>query len=99
MDFLKLLEEAKGAGLRIRTDKGRLCIRGPASAENIVRKLAEHKLEIIVALQQRTDAVVRVDHGTTLAEYCSMLKAWQPRENVGKCRFPKRAKTPPSRRT
>ena len=43
MEGLILLAEARAAGLKVEADGGDLVIRGPRSAEPIVRRLLEHK--------------------------------------------------------
>jgi hypothetical protein len=47
MDGLMLMEEAKAAGLTVQADGQRLIIRGPISGEEIVRRLLEHKSDVL----------------------------------------------------
>ena len=51
MDALALLSEAEDAGLAVEAQGDKLLVQGPKSAEQIVRKLAEHKPTILKALQ------------------------------------------------
>lgn len=48
---LTLLHEARRAGLRVRTEGGRLIVRGPRSQEALARRLLEHKAEVLAALE------------------------------------------------
>jgi hypothetical protein len=50
MDGLNLLRRARNAGLRLEAAGDKLVIRGPTSAEPVVKLLAEHKLEVLAAL-------------------------------------------------
>jgi hypothetical protein len=50
MDGLTLLNEARAAGLEVRTDGDRLVVRGPRSAETLARQLLAHKAELLYLL-------------------------------------------------
>jgi hypothetical protein len=50
MDGLSLLEEARGAGLRVAAEGDRLVIRGPKTAEPVARRLLAHKAEMLAVL-------------------------------------------------
>jgi hypothetical protein len=50
MDGLILLEEARGAGLKVEADRNLLRIRGPRRAEAIARRLIAHKHAVLSAL-------------------------------------------------
>src|SRR5262245_45285770 len=52
MDRLTLLGEARAAGLNVAVKGDTLVIRGPRRAEPIVRKLIDHKPELMAALAQ-----------------------------------------------
>jgi hypothetical protein len=49
MDVRTLLQEARKAGLTMQMVGGRLRIRGPCSAEPIVRQLFAHKQAVLAA--------------------------------------------------
>lgn len=51
MDGISLLEEAAGAGLKVRRDGNTLVIRGPRSAERLAKRLLEHKPEVLNLLE------------------------------------------------
>jgi predicted Zn-ribbon and HTH transcriptional regulator len=59
MDVLKLLAEAKAAGLRVRAVGDKLVINGPKEAEPIVEKLGAHKAAVMAALTQPPAACKR----------------------------------------
>lgn len=50
MDGLRLLAEARAAGLTVQARGGQLVIRGPRRAEAIARRLLEHKRTVMAAL-------------------------------------------------
>jgi len=50
MDALALLRRAKEAGLWVRPVGDKLIVRGPKNAEQVVKLLAEHKVEVLQAL-------------------------------------------------
>jgi hypothetical protein len=50
MDGLALLQQARAAGLAVRAEGDRLCVRGPRRAEALVRLLLDHKAEVLAAL-------------------------------------------------
>jgi hypothetical protein len=50
MDALALLQRAKEAGLCVEAAGDKLKVRGPKQAEQVVKLLAEHKLEVLAAL-------------------------------------------------
>lgn len=52
MAALKLIEEARSAGLKLRADGDRLVIRGPKSAEPIAKALLDRKAEILPFLRE-----------------------------------------------
>ena len=56
MAALKLIEEARSAGLRLRFEGDRLVIRGPKSAEPIAKALLDRKAEILPFLRERPTA-------------------------------------------
>jgi hypothetical protein len=56
MGALKLIEEARSAGLKLRVDGDRLVIRGPRSAEPIAKALLDRKKEILPFLQEQRAA-------------------------------------------
>jgi hypothetical protein len=47
---LKLLAEARAAGLIVQACGGKLVIEGPVQAEGVARKLGEHKAAVLAAL-------------------------------------------------
>jgi hypothetical protein len=47
MDVVVLLEEARARGLEVRADGDRLVMRGPRSAEALVRQLLAHKVALV----------------------------------------------------
>lgn len=51
MDGLKLICEAKAAGLRLRVDGDRLVIRGPRSAGPIAERVLANKDEVLAAMR------------------------------------------------
>ena len=50
MDVLKLLTEARSAGLTVEAQGDRLIVKGPKQATVIVKELGEHKAEVMAAL-------------------------------------------------
>jgi len=54
MDGLTLLEEARAAGLSVRTEGDRLHIRGPRRAEAVAHRLIAHKALVLEALAAGT---------------------------------------------
>lgn len=50
MGSLTYLERARDAGLSVGTKDGRLILRGPRQAEDVVRLLIEHKAEVMAEL-------------------------------------------------
>ena len=59
MAALKLIEEARSAGLKLRAEGDRLVIRGPRSAEPLAQALLDRKAEILPFLQERPAATIR----------------------------------------
>jgi hypothetical protein len=59
MAALKLIEEARSAGLKLRAEGDRLVIRGPKSAEPIAKALLDRKEEILPFLQEQPAATIR----------------------------------------
>jgi hypothetical protein len=53
MGAMKLIEEARSAGLKLRAEGDRLVIRGPKSAEPLAKALLDRKAEILPFLQER----------------------------------------------
>ena len=53
MEALTLIRQAQVAGLAVEAQGDKMIVRGPKSAELIVRRLAEHKPAILKALRQR----------------------------------------------
>jgi hypothetical protein len=53
---MTLLDEARTAGQTLRADGGKLVIRGPASAEPLVRRLLANKAAVLSALAPMPDA-------------------------------------------
>lgn len=51
MDALTLIRQAEAAGLTLEAQGDKMIVRGPKSAEPIVRRLAEHKPAILQALE------------------------------------------------
>jgi hypothetical protein len=56
MATLKLLEEARSAGLKLRTEGDQLVIRGPKSAKRIAQALLDRKAEILPFLREQPAA-------------------------------------------
>lgn len=52
MGALKLITEARSAGLKLRAEGGRLVIRGPRSAEPIAKALLDRKAEVLPFLRE-----------------------------------------------
>jgi hypothetical protein len=50
MDGVALLASARAAGLEIEPDGGQLRIKGPKTAEGLVRQLTQHKGRVLAAL-------------------------------------------------
>ena len=50
---LKLLLEARVAGLKVRAEEDRLVVRGPRSAEKLAHRLLEHKAEVVAAVDRQ----------------------------------------------
>lgn len=55
MGGVKLLEEARAAGLRVRAQGDRLIVRGPKSAEPVAKALLAKKAEVLALLHQHPD--------------------------------------------
>lgn len=51
MDGLRLLTEARAAGLTVRANGNQLLIRGPRRAESVAERLLAHKGEVMEALR------------------------------------------------
>src|SRR5262249_26773902 len=49
---MRLLDEARAAGLAVAIDGDRLVVRGPRRAESVARKLLANKREVIAALAE-----------------------------------------------
>jgi hypothetical protein len=73
MDALGLLQEATAAGLTVAVEGDKLKVRGPRSAEPIVRRLGERKAEVMAALA--TDW--RRLYSEALAELRIPDRAWE----------------------
>lgn len=71
MGVLELLREADAAGLKISIEGGKIRVRGPESANDLVQKLASHKLEVLKALQKEARTA------NDLIEYLTFLKKWR----------------------
>ena len=54
MDVLELIDQARGAGLTILPDSGKLIVRGPSSAAPLARALGRHKAAVLAALLEPT---------------------------------------------
>ena len=54
MAGMKLLEEARAAGLKVRVEGDRLIVRGPKSTERVARTLLEKKAEVLALLSQQS---------------------------------------------
>ena len=67
MDALSLLAEARAAGLDVRVDGDRLVVRGPKTAEPLVRRLGEAKADVIALL----------DPAARVAAFQEQLDAWR----------------------
>jgi hypothetical protein len=74
MDGLKLLQEAKAAGLAVSVDGDKLVIRGPRKAEAIAKLLLEHKPAVIEALQQASRQHDQADAAPCL--WCRRASRW-----------------------
>ena len=61
MDVLTLLRQAWDAGLSLTADGNRLTIRGPRTAEPLVRELARHKPAVLRLIREATIAVTPAD--------------------------------------
>jgi hypothetical protein len=77
MDGLTLLEEARGAGLRVAAEGNRLVIRGPKTAEPLARRLLAHKAEVLAALAGPRHLAPTPDPGdglsaTSLASFAAL---------------------------
>jgi hypothetical protein len=79
MDVLGLLEEAEAAGLRIAVEDEHLHVHGPRAAEAVVRKLAEHKPQVMAVLRREKEAAAQGARGRVLEQYLSLLEAWRPK--------------------
>jgi hypothetical protein len=87
MDGLNLLQQARDAGLRLDIVGTFLKITGPKEAEPLVRLLAEHKAQVLKALQkvqevQKVQKVLGTESGGTEREpgpYASALAALERR--------------------
>jgi len=55
MGGVKLLEEARAAGLRVRAEGDRLIVRGPKSAEPVAKALLAKKAEVLALLHRQPD--------------------------------------------
>lgn len=58
MGALKLIEEARSAGLKLRVEGDRLVICGPKSAELIAQALLDRKAEILPFLRERPATII-----------------------------------------
>jgi hypothetical protein len=79
MEALVILREAEQAGLKLRVEGDRLVVSGPRGAEPIVRRLAEHKAEIMAALAtdwRRLYAEALADLGTPGRGWSKVALAW-----------------------
>jgi hypothetical protein len=80
MDGLTLLEEARGAGLRVAAEGDRLVIRGPKTAEPVARRLLAHKAEVLAALAGPRQLAPTPDPGAGLS--AASLADWSRRGEV-----------------
>ncbi len=55
MDSMRLLDQARGAGLEVSTEGDRLVIRGPKTGDAIARQLLERKAEVVPTLQAEAE--------------------------------------------
>lgn len=55
MGGVKLLEEARAAGLKVRAEGDRLIVRGPKSAEPVAKALLAKKAEVLALLHRQPD--------------------------------------------
>jgi hypothetical protein len=61
MDALTLLQQARAAGLTVRAQGDRLCIRGPRRAEALARRPLDHKAAVLAALAADAPVTVTLD--------------------------------------
>src|SRR2546428_11357962 len=54
MAGMKLLDEARAAGLKVRAEGDRLIVRGPKSAERVAKALLEKKADVLALLSQQS---------------------------------------------
>ena len=80
--LLSLIERARGAGLVLWQDGRHLAVRGPESAEPIVRELMDRKAEILHGL--RTGALPREQLAfrfvADVMEFGDIPEGWTPRD-------------------
>jgi hypothetical protein len=61
-DALTILIEARASGLEVRTEPGRLVVRGPRALETVARRLLERKIEVSALLAaEDADVAWRVE--------------------------------------
>ena len=77
MDGLKLLAEARRAGLTVWAEGERLLIRGPQKEEVLAKRLLSNKPELLVALddEQCVCRMIERDLGLPLGS----LTLWEPK--------------------
>ena len=72
MDGLAILREAEQAGLKLRVEGDKLVVSGPRKAEPIVRRLAEHKADIMRVLATDWHRL----YAEAIAELGTRERAW-----------------------
>jgi len=77
MEGLILLAEARAAGLKVEADGGDLVIRGPRSAEPIVRRLLEHKPAVLAAVRSPIEVRAQVFRQQVEAYWSELDDEWQ----------------------
>lgn len=61
MGVLSIIRQARKAGIKLEIRNNRLFARGPASAEHVVKQLAEHKPAVMIALSEAKRCKYRCD--------------------------------------
>ena len=80
MAGVKLLEEARAAGLKVRVEGDRLIVRGPKSAERVAKALLEKKAEVLALLNRQPQ------YSPWPCEHCGQpaeIEAVEPRKDDG----------------
>ena len=76
MDGLKLLAEARQAGLTLRAEGERLLVRGPRHLEALAKRLLAHKAEVLPALEDERFICSGIERDLGLPP--GSLTLWEP---------------------